>query len=237
MHLPSNKVHDLACLYVPFPLHSCADVVESFCVHLQISLSFDLRFFKKRKANDKFAKLLYSPVSYSNSWRCFFNYGILLLEFPPSGCVWQTLPPICVYQLCFLKSFLEPHLSQPRLTAPSLSLRFSSPSFGDPLPLSSVWSPLPASLSWLPPLSWWNIAPRHSVEHQDTKTFLAPSEMVHGRLIFRDLTYMKMSHIWLIIWLGIEVYVGDGFPSNFFFFFFFFWLCHTGDLHCSMGEL
>lgn len=90
---------------------------------------------------------------------------------------------------------------------------------GTLLPLSSVWFPLPASLSWVPPLFWWNIAPRHLVEHQDTKTtFLAPSEMVHGRLIFTDLTYMKMSHIWLIIWLGIEVCVGDGFPSSFFFF-------------------
>lgn len=45
--------------------------------------------------------------------------------------------------------------------------------------------------------------------------YLAPSEMVHGRLIFRELTCLKMSHIWLIIWLRTEIYVGDGFPSDF----------------------
>ena len=87
------------------------------------------------------------------------------------------------------------------------------------------------------------------MEHQDTKTtFLAPSEMVHGRLIFRDLTCLKMSHIWLIIWLGIEVYVGDDFPSNFFLYS-FFWLCQVlaatrevftaawGSFTCNMRSL
>lgn len=87
------------------------------------------------------------------------------------------------------------------------------------------------------------------MEHQDTEiTFLAPSEMVHGRLIFRDLTCVKMSHIWLIIWLGIEVYVGDDFPSNFFLHS-SSWLCQVlaaarevfiaarGSFTCSMRSL
>lgn len=195
--------------------------------------------------------MLYPPVSYSNSWRCFFYYEILLLEFPLRGFVWRTLPPIGVYQLHLLKSFLEPHLSQPRLMpsplawCTSVSLCFSSLSFGDPS--APLLSQIPTSC--LPFLGYSPVLVEHQMEHQDTKTtFLAPSEMVHGRLIFRDLTCVKMSHIWLIIWLGIEVYVGDGFPSNFFLFS-FFWLCQVlaatrevfiaawGSFSCNMRSL